>query len=68
MNKVGVYRIGSVEEITIPRCLDCKHYYGEGLCGSFLEGIPEDIYNNNILHNREMLDQKRPFVFERKIK
>lgn len=56
--------------IARPNCLDCKHYKSEDsnanetpLCKAYPDGIPEEIYYNEILHDTVRKDQEGTYVF-----
>lgn len=47
-----------------PLCLFCAHYNGLLKCNAYPNGIPDDILDDDVLHNRVFDDQKTPVVFK----
>lgn len=46
-----------------PICLFCKHYKGLLRCSAYPGGIPNDIVEETVLHDRVFDDQKGEDVF-----
>lgn len=44
----------------VPQCFDCKHFNGlvknKKRCDAFPDGIPDEIFNNSIQHNKPYPD------------
>jgi hypothetical protein len=49
----------------MPKCEMCKHKILGGGCSAFTE-IPDEIYYNEIEHDKKIEGQKGDFIFEKK--
>jgi len=56
--------------IILSKCFDCKYYnrYDNKKlsCKAYPEGIPENIFNNTIEHNKVLEGQTKEYIFEEK--
>lgn len=58
--------------VNFPQCLDCKNFIdknekGVFICKAFPDGIPDDVFWNNIWHD-EHIDGDNGYRFEDKYK
>jgi len=50
--------VGTADEITFPQCNHCVHDRGNITCEAFPEGIPDDIFGNDIKHDHSVYGEK----------
>lgn len=41
-----------MQYLYLPQCLSCKHFYGNGCCKAYPDGVPEKIKNSSIDHRK----------------
>lgn len=48
------------------QCLQCKHYHKDDECEAFPDGIPDDILDDEFIHDKIHPEQDNEIVFKKK--
>jgi hypothetical protein len=46
-------------------CQMCKHYYWNGTCAAFPDGIPREVLKGELEHDKPLPNQENEIVFEK---
>lgn len=58
--------MGIAEDLESPQCVTCRHKdEGDLICSAFPFGIPAEVYQNIVLHDKVLDEQIGDYLYEK---